>query len=130
MEEMDSLGVGFLVLTQPEINTRSPVGRLMFTVISAMAEFERDLIRERVREGMVKARRIGTRSGRPIGRPGALSKLAFRRQWRDLEPKIRAGVISRRQAARELGVGLATIQRLLAADPKGHPPGAISDEGA
>lgn len=130
MAEMDSLGVGFLVLTQPEINTRSPVGRLIFTVLAAVAEFERDLIRDRVREGMVKARRIGTKSGLPIGRPGVLSKSGFRRQWRELEPKVRAGALSRRQAARELGVGLATIQRLLAADPKGHPPGAISEEVA
>jgi DNA invertase Pin-like site-specific DNA recombinase len=116
LEDLDRLGIGFLVLTQPEINTRSSIGRLILTVLAAVAEFERDLIHERVREGMVNARRRGAQ----IGRPAALSKPGMRRHWRELEPRVRTGELSRRAAARTLGVGLATVQRLLAADPKGE----------
>jgi len=124
LEDFDRLGVGFLVLTQPEINTRSSIGRLILTVLAAVAEFERDLIQARVREGMVNARRRGSL----IGRPAALSKPGMRRRWRELEPKIRSGELSRRAAAQALGLGLATVQRLLAADPKREASAARSAE--
>jgi DNA invertase Pin-like site-specific DNA recombinase len=115
LQELDHRGVGFSCLTQ-DIDTSSSAGRLLLTILATVAEFERDLIRERVREGMANARRKGSR----IGRPAVLSKPTIRRRWRELEPKVRAGVFSQRQAARELGVGLATVQRLLKADPKGE----------
>jgi DNA invertase Pin-like site-specific DNA recombinase len=81
-------------------------------VLAAVAEFERELSRERVREGMVNARRKGAL----IGRPPALAKHPqLRRQWAELEARVRTGQLSQRQAASLLGVGRATVQRLLAA---------------
>jgi putative DNA-invertase from lambdoid prophage Rac len=61
--ELDAVGVAFVSLKDnPDFST--PAGRLMFNVIGAMSQFERDLIRERVRSGMANARRKGIRLGR------------------------------------------------------------------
>jgi DNA invertase Pin-like site-specific DNA recombinase len=62
--ELGELGVD-LVVTEQAIDTTTSVGRLLFNVIGAIAEFERDLICERVRGGMANARARGTRFGRP-----------------------------------------------------------------
>jgi DNA invertase Pin-like site-specific DNA recombinase len=58
-----------LYLHRQALDTRTPSGRAMFQMLGVFSEFERDLIRERVRAGIERARRTGTRSGRPIGRP-------------------------------------------------------------
>ena len=64
LQEFRHLGVDFISITE-QIDTSSPMGKAMFTVISAIAEFERSLISERVRAGIAKARA----SGKPYGRP-------------------------------------------------------------
>jgi DNA invertase Pin-like site-specific DNA recombinase len=64
LEEFRHLGVDFISITE-QIDTSSPMGKAMFTVISAIAEFERSLISERVRAGIAKARASGKRHGRP-----------------------------------------------------------------
>jgi len=64
LEEFRSLGIHF-VSHQEALNTSSPTGRAMFTVIAAMAELERSVIRERVTAGIEYARRCGTRSRPP-----------------------------------------------------------------
>jgi DNA invertase Pin-like site-specific DNA recombinase len=62
--EFNSHGVDFVALKQ-SIDTVSPAGRLTYHVLSAVAEFERELLRERVRAGLAQARRKGKRLGRP-----------------------------------------------------------------
>ena len=62
--ELESLGVDLVVLDQA-IDTCTPSGRLLFHVLGSIAEFERDLIRERTRAGLAAARRRGVRMGRP-----------------------------------------------------------------
>ncbi|AOI67988.1 DNA resolvase [Burkholderia territorii] len=57
-------GVEFVSLTE-SIDTRSPVGRFTFHMIAALAEFERSLISERTRAGLVSARQRGSKPGRP-----------------------------------------------------------------
>jgi DNA invertase Pin-like site-specific DNA recombinase len=64
LEEFRHLGIDFISITE-QIDTSSPMGKAMFTVISAIAEFERSLISERVRAGIAKARAQGQRHGRP-----------------------------------------------------------------
>ena len=65
LEEFDHLGVRF-VSVQDQVDTDSPMGRAMFTIIGAMAELESSLISERVTAGM----RAAEARGRHLGRPG------------------------------------------------------------
>ena len=62
--EFESLGIAFVSLSD-NLDLSTPSGRLMFNIIGAMAEFERELIRERVRTGMKNAKAKGARIGRP-----------------------------------------------------------------
>ena len=64
LHEFNHLGIHFVSFME-NVDTSSPAGKVLFTVISAMAEFERDLIRERVRAGLENARKKGARLGRP-----------------------------------------------------------------
>lgn len=64
LEELQSYGVSFCSHCE-EIDTSGPLGKFMFTVISAFAEFERNIIVSRVRAGMAEAKRQGKRLGRP-----------------------------------------------------------------
>lgn len=64
VEEMESLGVA-LVSLREAIDLSTPVGRMMVTILSALASFERELIRERVVLGIENARRNGKKLGRP-----------------------------------------------------------------
>jgi DNA invertase Pin-like site-specific DNA recombinase len=63
-EECRTLGVDLVSLRQ-NIDTTLPAGRLTFQILGAVAEFERELLRERVKAGMAQARRAGKRIGRP-----------------------------------------------------------------
>jgi len=64
LETFRSLNVGFISL-QEQLDTSTPIGQAMFTIIGAMAQLERDIIRERVVAGLDRARAQGTRLGRP-----------------------------------------------------------------
>jgi DNA invertase Pin-like site-specific DNA recombinase len=112
LEEFAHRGVGFACLTQ-DIDTTSPTGRLLVTILAAVAEFERGLIAERVREGMANARRKGVR----LGRPPAAARPHVAREWPTVRAQLAAGTLSKRAAARHLKVGLATLERLLTATP-------------
>lgn len=61
---LESSGVDLVVLDQ-SIDTSTPTGRLMFHMLAAIGEFERELIQERAQEGRVKAREAGIKFGRP-----------------------------------------------------------------
>ncbi len=64
LETFRSLHVGFVSL-QEQLDTATPIGQAMFTVIGAMAQLERDIIRERVKAGLERAKTRGVRLGRP-----------------------------------------------------------------
>ena len=64
LEEFGALGVDF-VSHQEAIDTSTPIGKMLFSVIGAMAEFEREIIRERVAAGIRHARECGVKLGRP-----------------------------------------------------------------
>jgi DNA invertase Pin-like site-specific DNA recombinase len=64
LAELEAAGVAFASLTD-NLDLSTPSGRLMFQVIAAMSEFERELIRERVRSGMRNAKEKGKSIGRP-----------------------------------------------------------------
>lgn len=96
-----------LYLHRQALDTRTPSGRAMFQMLGVFAEFEREMIRERVKSGIERAKRTGTKSGRPIGRP----KVSL-----DIERRVRA---LRRQGyglvkiGRELRIGTRTAQRIV-----------------
>ncbi len=64
LEEFRNLGIDF-VSYQENIDTRSPLGSAIFTIISAVAQLERDIIAERVKAGLRQAKERGKRIGRP-----------------------------------------------------------------
>jgi DNA invertase Pin-like site-specific DNA recombinase len=91
LQEFHDLGVDFISHTQA-IDTTTPMGRLFFHVIGSFAEFERDVIVERVRAGLANARAKGKRLGRPVRDPGAQARVVALRG---------EGLSLRRIAARE-----------------------------
>ena len=98
LEEFKSLGIGF-VSHQEAIDTTSPMGKLLFTIVAAMAEMERSILIERVRAGMATAKA----KGKSVGRP----KKVFRR---DVAFQMRVAGKSWRAIARELGVSFSTVR--------------------
>jgi DNA invertase Pin-like site-specific DNA recombinase len=106
VREFEALGVDLVVLDQ-SVDTTTPAGRLLFHVLAAISEFERDLIRDRVLAGLRRARVNGTKSGKRIGRPRT-----------QLVPLERARALlaaggSLRAVARQLGVHPTAISRAL-----------------
>src|ERR1700687_6064006 len=99
LETFNALGIGFVSLGE-SIDTSTPTGKMVFTVLAAVAELERSLIVERVRAGLRNARAKGKTLGRPRKIVDA-AKIAT----------LRAQGLSVRSIASELGVGLATLHR-------------------
>lgn len=64
VNELEGRGIGFVSLTE-QINTSSPSGKLVFHLFASLAEFERNLIRERTNAGLKAARARGKKGGRP-----------------------------------------------------------------
>lgn len=102
------VGVNFRSLRE-EFDTGTASGRLMMNLLASLAEFELELIRERVKAGMERAKR----QGKHIGRPAITKRKGFKNSFKVMLPRLSAGEISRRQAARELNIGYATLKRLL-----------------
>jgi putative DNA-invertase from lambdoid prophage Rac len=108
IERLQADGVGFATLTQP-IDTSSPVGQLTLAILAAVAQFEKEMLRQRVVEGLANARRKGSR----LGRPPVTERAGFDRDWRRVRQELDAGQLSRRAAAKRLGISEATIRSLL-----------------
>ncbi len=109
------VGVSFKSLRE-QLDTSTALGRLPLNLLAALAEFELDLIRERVKAGMDQARR----QGHQIGRPRVTDRRGFNKRFGDILERLNGGDISRRQAAIELGIGYATLKRLLDAESSGR----------
>ena len=102
------VGVSFKSLREP-FDTSTALGRLLLNLLASLAEFELELIRERVKAGMDRARR----QGKHIGRPKVTDRKGFSRRFSEVLVRLNAGDISRRMAAKELNIGYATLKRLL-----------------
>jgi DNA invertase Pin-like site-specific DNA recombinase len=103
LEEFRSLGIDF-VSHQEALDTSTPMGRATFTIIAAMAELERSVIRDRVVAGLDRARQHGTKSGRPVGRPPAVFD-------RSRAIELRTSGLSWGKIARKLGTSAASVRR-------------------
>lgn len=104
IEELEALGVDLVVLDQA-IDTSTPTGKLVFHVLGAVAEFERELIRERVRAGMAAAKR----RGKHVGRPGMKRDRRLLGRVR----RLRAGGKSLSQIAAAIGVSKSMAAKLV-----------------
>ena len=107
----EALGISFRSIRE-QFETSTALGRLLMNLLAALAEFELELIRERVKAGMDRAARQGKR----IGRPRVTDRRGFQDCYKTILERLRAGDISRRRAAKELGIGYATLKRLLDAE--------------
>jgi DNA invertase Pin-like site-specific DNA recombinase len=87
-EECGSLGVDLVSLKQ-SVDTTGPAGRLTFQILGAVAEFERELLRERVRAGMAQAKRTGKHVGRPALRTFQPTEVDRMRQLRSNGTSVR-----------------------------------------
>src|SRR5499425_1886728 len=94
------LGIEFVSLSE-SLDTATPAGRMVFTVLGAVAELERSLITERVRAGLRNARAKGKRLGRPRKHVDSERLAALRSQG-----------LGWRAVATELGVGVGTLYRV------------------
>jgi DNA invertase Pin-like site-specific DNA recombinase len=101
LEEFRILGIDFVSFSEG-IDTTTATGQLMFHIVGAFAQFERELIRERVRSGMAHARAMGKR----IGRPRALVD-------REKVTQLRAQGLSLRATARTLDIPVSRVRRAL-----------------
>jgi DNA invertase Pin-like site-specific DNA recombinase len=97
LAELEAFGVAFASLTD-NLDLSTPSGRLMFQVIAAMSEFERELIRERVRAGMRNAQAKGRAIGRPKSSVDA-SQIS----------RLRDSGASWREIAKATGLSLGTV---------------------
>jgi DNA invertase Pin-like site-specific DNA recombinase len=113
MTQLDSRGIGFKSLTE-QIDTTTSGGKLIFHIFGALAEFERNLIRERTQAGLAAARARGRKGGRPK-RLDTDRKVQMARQLH-ADPTNSIGDI-----CKTLGVSRATLYRYLAADGKAAP---------
>ena len=102
LQELQHLGVGFVSLTEA-LDLTSPAGRAMAALLAVFAEFEREILRERVRAGLAHARRNGTRLGRPA--TAAVKAGQVRALYRT--------GISKAEIARRLGIGRTSVRRIL-----------------
>ena len=103
LQELQHLGVGFVSLTEA-LDLTTPAGRAMAGLLAVFAEFEREILRERVCAGLAHARLNGKRLGRP---PSAVHKAVEAR-------KLYREGISKSVIARRLQIGRTSVRRLLA----------------
>jgi len=90
-------------------NTDGNMYKFLLTILGAVAEMERELIVERVREGIEKAKKFGTKSGHPIGRPKRILPKEFEKYYKKWRYKKIKGV----EFAKLIGVGRATLYRYI-----------------
>jgi DNA invertase Pin-like site-specific DNA recombinase len=102
LETFRALGIEFVSLNE-QVDTSTPTGKMVFTVLGAVAELERSLIIERVKAGLRNARAKGKRLGRPRRLLDTKTIFALRTQG-----------VGWKAIARDMGVGVGTLYRLAA----------------
>ena len=100
LEEFNHLGINFVSLSE-SIDTSTPMGKMIFTVLGAVAELERNLIKERVQMGIIRARKQGKQLGRP--------KRIFDRE----KAQTMVKTMSVRRVAQQLGISRGVVERAM-----------------
>jgi DNA invertase Pin-like site-specific DNA recombinase len=112
LDDFRSLGIAFCSFSEA-LDTSTPTGKVMFTVIAAMAEFERALVQERVRAGLRRVRAAGAKLGRPRVETDILKA-----------QRLLKNGLSLRGAAKQLGLSNRTLRRRLAISVANTPVSA------
>ena len=105
LAELDAVGCD-LYLEKQSVDTTTPAGRALFQMLGVFAEFERSILQDRIHAGIARARKNGTKSGKPIGRARISAKV---------EDEIRStlaagnGII---KTSKLCGVGVGTVMRV------------------
>lgn len=102
LQELEHLGIGFVSLTEA-LDLTTPAGRAMAGLLAVFAEFEREILRERVRAGLAQARQNGKQLGRPV---------TAARKADNVRKLYRAGA-SKAEIARRLEIGRTSVRRIL-----------------
>lgn len=111
LSKLTERGVGFKALNMPEFNTTTPTGKLMLTMLGAIAEFERGMMLERQKDGIARARAEGKYKGRaPTAQQQAPRVMALLGEGH-----------SKARVAEMVGIGIASVYRIAAAG-KGVSP--------
>ena len=108
LEEFRKLKVEFVSIHEA-IDTTTPVGRMVFTIVAAIAEFERAIIAERVRMGLDRARAQGKRLGRP--RQSEVNE-------RQITEYVRQGKLTIFEIARSAGIARSTVRAIAKRAPR------------
>jgi DNA invertase Pin-like site-specific DNA recombinase len=103
LSELHAVGVD-LYLHQQGIDTTTPAGKMMFQMMGVFAEFERSMIQARVKAGLARARA----QGKTLGRPKVTE------QVERAVLAARADGTGKRKIARQLGIGVSTVTRIIA----------------
>ena len=101
LQELEHLGVGFVSLT---LDLTTPAGRAMAALLAVFAEFEREILRERLRAGLAHARRNGKKLSRPATAVRHASEIR----------KLHRTGVSKSEIARRLEIGRTSVRRILA----------------
>jgi len=109
LEIFRTLKIDFVSL-QEQFDTSTPIGQAMFTIIGAMAQLERDIIRERVKAGLERARAKGVRLGRPTAEAQSDQVKVLREQG-----------LSLGEIAQRLKCSRSTVRRRMFESQEGHP---------
>jgi DNA invertase Pin-like site-specific DNA recombinase len=102
LKELHTVGVNFVSLND-SLDFTTPSGQAMAGMLAVFAQYERDILRDRVKAGIAEARR----NGKPHGRPATVQMLAHEAN------RLFAEGISKSQIANELGIGRTSVRRLI-----------------
>ena len=105
LQELEHLGVGFVSLTEA-LDLTTPAGCAMAALLSVFAEFEREILGERVRAGLAHARQNGKQLGRP----------ATAAMHTDKVRKLHRSGLSKSEIARRLNIGRTSVRRILTSE--------------
>lgn len=107
LNELQEIGVGFISITEA-LDLTTSAGRALAGILAVFAEFERELLRERVRAGLEQARQKGKKLGRP---PTAMAKA-------DKIRELYKQKLSKSEIARRLGIDRSSVRRAVQAFDK------------
>jgi putative DNA-invertase from lambdoid prophage Rac len=109
IQELQALGVRFISSSQGlDTDESNPAAKLLMHILAAVAQFERELIHERVSAGMKAAQKHGTKTGNAIGRPRRIFN-------RDEVVRLRNAGLSIEKIAAHMRIGVGTVVRVLRA---------------